>query len=120
MSSKKRTPNRYKYYVINISDMLNPFAYSTPFLTKAEAINVIITHLRFNFRDNNVISGKDIKRFRVPIRWKRLPKPTKYVYPDERVHWQKRKTYRTVFRRKLKRLLAKEEKQKLLYKNKTK
>lgn len=95
------------YYVVNFKNLYKPIMFSVAFLN-ANAAKIAIEksiekpHRRFH----SVMKGSKIIKHIIPIVLKlgKMGNATKYDYPENKLTKQERKTYRTVLRRRLRRM----------------
>jgi hypothetical protein len=99
--------NEDKYYIVDLRDSHKPSLFYNEYKTENRAIDTIIRILKYNFIDYTTIKGEDaiFHKLELKTKGKRFLPDYKYDYPDERDTKQKRKTYRTIIRRKLRILL---------------
>jgi hypothetical protein len=100
------------YYVVDFRVMDKPELFKNEFETEDEALTVVEKYLKFDLKNYPVIKGIDAIRHNIPFRSRKSKvgpdgivkngyiRALKYDYPAERVHKQKRKTWRTIQRRK--------------------
>lgn len=109
MSWRKKKVKANKWYVVDLRILHEPLLFRNEFNNKKSAIEAICNHLSFNFKDYIPISGEDAITYNIQL--KKLMKKggyripvVKYDYPPERITYQNKKTYRTIIRRKLRKL----------------
>lgn len=95
------------YYIISFRQFLNLTLYGVYFINKNAAKEALVLHINRNKRSKyQIINGAKLKQYKLTynISLGVLSKFCKYTYPDNCITGQSRKTYRTVMRRRLRRM----------------
>lgn len=94
-----------KYYIVDLTDIAKPFLLQNQFKTVEDAEKAVIRYRKYDFKNFPIISGIDAIKHRLKFRKFGKIWIHKWIYPEERFDRQKRKTWRTVQRRKIRRRL---------------
>lgn len=94
------------YYIVSFKDLLNVRLFPHYYLNRNAAKRAIKANFpKKKWKRYQVMRGSQLRDYNLVYSMSRgLGKFTKYEYPDDRVTKQKRKTYRTVMRRRLRRM----------------
>lgn len=108
-STENFPPKLGYWYIVNLKDMLNIRLYPVYFINKVSAKRAVNNHVAPRNRDKyTIISAKKLKQYtlKYQIKLGALHKFTKYEYPmtTDKMTRQEKKNYRTLFRRKLRRM----------------
>ena len=98
-----------KYYICNICDLGKPRLLRYHFKSIDQALSYIINYKGWDVKNYIILSAEDASKYK--LKFFTLPQRKIFVenydYPYERVTYQKKKTYRTIMRRRLRAIMKK-------------
>lgn len=98
---------RSYYYIVDFSNYYRLRVYPVYFVnlkTAKRALERTITKLKVRKHYFQVVTGKSLVDVKIPYIMTKRFKATRYDYPKEKTNFQDRKSYRTLLRRRLRRM----------------